>query len=46
MLHPIPEDVVVELRAERTFQGETRLVFEALNPIVLCDMDVPEWWYG
>jgi hypothetical protein len=46
MLHPIPEDVVVELRAERTFHGETRLVFEALNPIVLCDMDVPEWWYG
>jgi hypothetical protein len=46
MLHPIPEDIVVELRAERTFQGETRLVFEALNPIVLCDMDVPEWWYG
>ena len=46
MLHPIPEDVVVELRAERTFQGETRWVFEALNPIVLCDMDVPEWWYA
>jgi hypothetical protein len=46
MLHPIPEDVVVELRAERTFQAETRFVFEALNPIVLCDMDVPEWWYG
>ncbi len=46
MLHPIPEDVVVELRAERTFQAETRFVFEALNPIVLCDMDVPESWYG
>ena len=46
MLHPIPEDVIVELRAERTFQGETRWVFEALNPIVLCDMDVPEWWYA
>jgi len=46
MLHPIPEDVVVELRAERTFQAETRFVFEALNPVVLCDMDVPGWWYG
>ncbi len=46
MLHPIPEDVIVELRAERTFQGETRFVFEALNPIVLCDMDVPETWYA
>lgn len=46
MLHPIPEGVVVELRAERTLQGETRFLFEALNPIVLCDLDVPEWWYG
>jgi hypothetical protein len=46
MLHPIPEGVVVELRAERTLLGDTRFVFEALNPIVLCDMDVPEWWYG
>jgi len=31
---------------KRTFQGETRFVFEALNPIVLCEIDVPEWWYG
>ena len=23
-----------------------RFLFEALNPIVLCDLDVPEWWYG
>ena len=46
MLHSIPEDVVVELRAERTFQGETRFVFEALNPIVLSEMEVPESWYG
>jgi len=46
MLHPIPEGVVVEMRAERTFQGETRFVFEAMNPIVLCDMDVPGGWYG
>ncbi len=46
MLHPIPEGVVVELRAERTFQGETRFVFDALNPAVWCEMDVPEGWYG
>jgi hypothetical protein len=46
MLHPIPEGVVVEMRAERTLLGDTRFVFEALNPIVLCDMDVPGGWYG
>ena len=46
MLHPIPEGVVVELRAERTLLGETRFVFEALNPVVLCEMQVPEGWYG
>jgi len=41
LLHPIPQEVVVELRAERTLQGDTRFVFEALNPIVLTDFDVP-----
>lgn len=46
MLCPIPEGVVVELRAERTFQAETRFVFEAMNPIEMRDMDVPEWWYA
>jgi hypothetical protein len=46
LLHPIPEGVVVELRAERTLRGETRFVFEALNPVVLSDMQVPEGWYG
>jgi hypothetical protein len=46
LLHPIPEGVVVELRAERTLLGDTRFVFEALNPVVLQDMQVPEGWYG
>jgi len=41
MLHPVPEDVVVEMRAERTLQSETRFVFDAMNPIVLTDMSVP-----
>lgn len=45
MLRPIPEGVVVELRAERTLLGDTRFVFEALNPIQLCDMAVPGGWY-
>ncbi len=41
MLQPVPESIVVELRAERTLQGETRFVFEAMNPIVFIDMEVP-----
>lgn len=41
MLHPIPKGVVVEMRAERTLQGTNRFVFDALNPVVLTDMEVP-----
>jgi len=46
MLRPIPEGVVVELRAERTFLGDTRFVFDALTAVELCEMVVPEGWYA
>lgn len=46
MLRPVPEGVVVEMRAERTLLGDTRFVFDAMTPLVFCEMDVPEWWYA
>jgi len=36
-LRPVPEGLIVEMRAERTLQGETRFVFAALNHVELVD---------
>lgn len=46
MLQPVPEGVVVELRAERTVLGETRFVFDAMTPVEFTEMAVPGGWYG
>ena len=46
MLQPIPKGVVVEMRAERTLLGDTRFVFDAMTPVVFCEMHVPEGWYA
>jgi len=46
MLQPVPEGVVVELRAERTLLGETRFVFDAMTPVEFTEMAVPGGWYG
>lgn len=46
MLQPIPKGVVVEMRAERTLLGDTRFVFDAMTPVIFCEMEVPEGWYA
>ena len=45
-LRPIPKGVVVEMRAERTLQGETRFVFDAMTPIEFREMTVPQELYA
>lgn len=40
-LVPVPRDVIVELRAERTLNGQTRFVFDAMTPMELVMRDVP-----
>lgn len=44
-LRPVPKGVVVEMRAERTLQGETRFVFDAMTPIEFREMTVPQELY-
>ncbi len=44
-LRPVPKGVVVEMRAERTLQGETRFVFDAMTPIEFREMTVPQEFY-
>ena len=39
-LRPVPAGLVVEIRAERTLQGRTRFVFEALNHVELIDTNL------
>lgn len=46
MLRSVPEGVVVEMRAERTLLGDTRFVFDAMTPMIFCEMQVPEGWYA
>jgi len=46
MLRSVPEGVVVEMRAERTLLGDTRFVFDAMTPVIFCEMDVPEYLYA
>lgn len=45
ILRPVPEGVVVELRAERTLHGDTRFVFDAMTPVEFEEMAVPGGQY-
>ena len=45
ILRPVPEGVVVELRAERTLLGDTRFVFDAMTPVEFEEMTVPQGNY-
>lgn len=45
ILRPVPNGVVVEMRAERTMLGDTRFVFDAMTPVEFREMPVPQEWY-